>query len=628
MAPGGDGLPAGEPRPGSEPRPGVSPRPDRAGWFDGESGPPKERGASNGVDRLQTRGRRMSPRSRGYSPREDRIGTGSGAAFAVAGDILLSAETAAPDLSDSSAARLQGRAIALAGVVVVVGVVLSRVLGFVRTGVLNAEFGGNSPELAAFTYAFRVPDTLFQLVAAGAVGSAVVPIASELLAMGENERARRLIGTITNLMILALLPMVILAWIGAPLLVATIVAPGSPPAQQQLTADLTRWLLLSPVLLGVGAVITAGLNSLGIFGPPAMAPNVYNLGIILAALILTPFMGVGALVLGVILGAAGHVATQLPSAWRHKLYRPVLDLHDPAVRQTLKLIAPRAFGLGVTQIVFFVYVALLSFLPNKEGPVNWWNTAFVTLQIPVGLIGVPLGIVLLPPLARSIAGGDNARFSRLVDGSLRLLLWIVIPLMGFMAVLATPAMTLLWRHGNWTATDVSSSTAVFLVLLVGLVAHVLIALLAPIFYAGKDTRTPVMAALLAVAVDVVGALVLFPFFGAQGLALAMGLGAWVEVAMLLYLMERRIGFDLAPIFRTAAAVIPGAALASGAAFAADRIVASLTKDSVTIPALIAELGVAGLAGAVAYAGWSRALRLQELDGALDLARTVLSRRKA
>lgn len=573
-----------------------------------------------------TGGRRISPRSRGFSPREDRVSVASGASGAVPGDILLSAETAAPDLLDSSAARLQGRAIALAGLVVVVGVVLSRVLGFVRTGVLNAEFGGASSDLAAFNFAFRVPDTLFQLVAAGAVGSALVPVASELLAHGESERARRLVSTITNLMILALVPMVLLVWFLAPILVATIVMPGKATDLQNLTTELTRWLLLSPVLLGVGAVFTAGLNSLGIFAPPAMAPNVYNLAIILAALLLTPFLGVYALVLGVIVGAAGHVATQIPSVLRHALYRPVLDLHDPAVRQTLTLIAPRAFGLGVTQIVFFVYAALVSFLPGN-GPINYWNTAFVTLQIPVGLIGVPLGIVLLPPLAQAIARGDTERFSRLVDQSLRLLLWIVVPLTGFMLVLATPVMTLLWQHLKFTPTDVSATTGVFVVFLVGLVAHVLIALLAPIFYASKDTRTPVMAALLAVVVDVAAALVLFPFFGLQGLALAMGLGAWAEVIVLFYLMERRIGFDLQPIFRTIRAVAAGAVLASAVAFAVDRAVGGMTRGSASVPSLVLELALAGVAGSAAYAAWSRVLGLAELDASLDLVRTVLRRRK-
>jgi len=589
--------------------------------------------------------RRPSPRSRGWQPRsgsQPRRGSPNAritsaysprnangargvqvAPVAVPGDVILTAEAATSDLSAASAARLRGQAIALAGLVVVAGVILSRVLGFVRVGVLNAEYGGGSLELAAFNYAFRIPDTLFQLVAAGAVGSALVPVASELLARGEDERARRLVGTITNLMVFALLPLVIVAWVLAPLLVSTIVAPGAEPVQQRLTTELTRWLLLSPVLLGVGAVMTAGLNALGIFTPPAMAPNVYNIAIIVAAIVLTPFLGVYALVLGVVAGAAGHVATQLPSVARHSLYRPVMDLHEPAVRQTLLLIAPRAFGLGVTQIVFFFYAALIS---GNSTDINIWTTAFVTLQIPVGLIGVPLGIVLLPPLSQAFAKGATDRFRRLVDQSMRLLLFVVVPTTGLMFVLAGPGLTLLWGHGGYTPENVAFTTSVFVVFLFGLVAHVLIALLAPIFYAGKDTRTPVKAALLAVGVDVAAAIVLFPFFHLQGLALAIGLGAWAEVAMLLNLIERRVGFDLAPIGRSVAAFLPGAGLASGAALAVDRLFATLTHNSAWIPALCLELGLAGLAGLGAYVAWCRLRHLTELAEALDLARTLTGRR--
>jgi putative peptidoglycan lipid II flippase len=490
--------------------------------------------------------------------------------------------------------------------------------------VLNAEYGGGSSDLAAFNYAFRIPDTVFQLVAAGAVGSALVPVASELLARGEDERARRLLGTITNLMVFALLPLVVVAWLLAPLLVSTIVAPGSVADQQHLTTELTRWLLLSPILLGVGAVMTAGLNALGIFTPPALAPSVYNIAIIVAAIALTPILGVDALVLGVVVGALGNVVTQLPAIAKHGMYRPVIDLGEPAVRQTLKLIAPRAFGLGVTQIVFFVCASLVSLMPNST-EINIWNTAFVTLQIPVGLIGVPLGIVLLPPLSQAMARGATDRFRRLADQSLRLLLYVVVPITGLMFVLSGPGLILLWQHGDYTADNVAYTTSVFVVFLFGLVAHVLIALLAPIFYAGKDTRTPVTAAVLAVVVDVVAAIGLFPIIHLQGLALAIGLGAWAEVALLFYLMKRRIGFDLQPIGRGVAAFLPGAALASAAAFTVDRLFASLTDHSLAIPALCVELGLAGLAGLGSYVAWSRLLHLAELDEVIDLARTLARR---
>jgi putative peptidoglycan lipid II flippase len=540
------------------------------------------------------------------------------------GDDVLTAKTASSDLSAAAAARLGGRAIALAGLVVMTGIVLSRLLGWIRTAVFYAEYGGQSGELDAFFAAFRIPDTLFQLVAAGAVTSALVPVASELLAKGEPDRARRLISTIANLMILVLIPVTTVVWLLAPVLVP-VIAPSPDPDKVALTVALTRWMLISPMLLAIGAVMTASLYSIGIFGAPALAPNMYNLAIIVCAIVLTPFMGIYALSTGVVAGAACHVITQSLNVRRHKLYQRTLDIHDPAVRETLKLMAPRALGLGATQIVFLVntYFALTL----GDGPNSIYAGAFTALQIPVGLIGVPLGVVMLPPLSQAIARGDTERFRRLVDQALRLLLYVVMPLTGLLVVLAAPSIALLYQHGRFNAADAATMTPVYLVFLAGLVAHVLIALLAPVFYAGKDTRTPVTAALLAVAVDVVAAVVLFPFLHLAGLALAIGLGAWCEVALLLIMMKRRIGFDLRPLGRTIATAVPAALVASGATLVADLGIVRVLGASASIPALAAELSAAGLVGLCAYLLCSKAMRMPELAGALDLVRTLIRRRR-
>ena len=565
-----------------------------------------------------------SPRTDAWQPRASG-GDYSAAPEAVAGDVVLNAESAppaTPNLAAASAARLGGRAIALAGLVVVAGVVLSRVLGWVRTTVFLAEYGGHSADLDAFLAAFRIPDTLFQLVAAGAVGSALVPVVSALLANGEDVRARRVVATIANLMMLALIPLAILVWFAAPVIMP-IIAPSPEPTKLAVEIELTRWMLLSPILLALAAAMTAGLNAAGVFGAPALAPNVYNIAIIFCAIALTPVMGIYGLAVGVILGAAGHVATQAYSVRRNGLYGLVLDVHDPAVRETLLLMAPRALGLGATQIVFLVntYFAL----QLGDGPNTIYFGAFTALQIPVGLIGVPLGIVLLPPLSQAIARGDKERFSRLVDQSLRLLLFIVVPLTGVMLVLATPSIALLYRRGAFTLQDSATMTPVFVVFLLGLIAHVLISLLAPIFYAGKDTRTPVTAALLAVAVDVVAAVILFPLFHLEGLALAIGLGAWAEVTLLFFFMRHRIGLDLRPLGLTVAFAVPGATLTAAAALAVDRVIGGLTHGSASPPILVADLAIAGLAGMAVYLAWSRLLRLPELAAATDLAKTLLRR---
>jgi putative peptidoglycan lipid II flippase len=570
--------------------------------------------------------RRTSPRHQEWQPRR----TLQPAREVAAGDAVLAGDPtnpAVPGLSEASAARLGGRAIALAGVVVVAGVVLSRLLGWVRIAVFAAQYGTGS-QISAFYVAFRIPDTLFQLVAAGAVGSALVPVVSALLANGEDRRARRVVATIANLMVMALVPLAVVVWLAAPVVVP-IIGPSPDPAQVALEIDLTRWMLISPIFLALAAAFTAGLNASGIFGAPAMAPNVYNLVIIVATVALTPFMGIQGLAAGVVLGAAGHMGIQAYAVRKQGLYGLVLDVHDPAVIETLKLMAPRALGLGVTQIVFLVntFFAVQAMLGvhNDIHGMAIYTYAFTALQIPVGLIGVPLGIVLLPPLSQAIAKGDRERFSRLVDQALRLTLYVVVPLTGLMLVLATPTLTLLFQHGALTPEATSIAVPVFLVFLLGLVAHVMISLLAPIFYAGKDTRTPVTAAILAVAVDVVAAAVLFPVFGLAGLALAIGLGAWAEVGMLFYFMRRRQGFDLRRLGMTVAFAVPGASLTAAAALGVDRFVSSATHGSTAFPALVVELGLAGLAGLAVYLAWSRVLRLPELATATDLVKTLVRR---
>jgi putative peptidoglycan lipid II flippase len=343
--------------------------------------------------------------------------------------------------------------------------------------------------------------------------------------------------------------------------------------------------------------------------------------------VLTPFFGIYALAVGVVLGAAGLVATQLKAVRQSGLWSPVLDWRDPAVAETLKLMAPRALGLGVTQLVFFVNTFFCQSLSGDagKGALTEYTFAFTALQIPVGLVGVPLGIVLLPPLSQAIARGDNVRFRTLVDQSLRMLLFVVVPMTGVMFALGTPIMSVLYQHGKITSADIGATTPVFLIFLVGLVAHVLIALLAPIFYSSKDTRTPVLAALLAVVVDVGAAALLFPAFELGGLALAISLGAWAEVGMLAYFMERRIGFDLKPLAYHSAAFVAGGIVASAACLLAFQTADRLSGWSEAFLMRIVQIGVGGSVAVVVYIGWAWVFKLPELYDSMQLVLTLLRR---
>jgi putative peptidoglycan lipid II flippase len=503
-----------------------------------------------------------------------------------------------------------GRAIARAGLIVTGAYLASRILGYVRTAVISTQFGA-SPQLDTYFAAFRIPDAIFQLVAAGAVASALIPIVSELLVNGEESRAWRVASTITNLMLVALLVLAGAFALLAPVLMPWI-TPGFDAAQLDDTVRLTRIMLLSPILLALGAVATSVLNSLGRFAVSAAAPLLYNLGIIGGAVFLAPRMGVDGLAIGVVVGSAANFGIQAASLLRGRFtYHPRLELADPAARLALLLMAPRALGLAATQITFLVNNGFASGL--GEGAITVYNVAFTLFQIPIGVVSVPLSIVLLPAMSHALAAGAAGRFAELTVRSLRLLAFLMLPATGLMIVTSDQAVAFLFRQGRFDVAAASATAELLVVFAVGLAAHAMIAILAPVFYAGKDTRTPVLAAVVSVAVNVAVAVVAVGPLGLRGLAWAITLGAWVEVAILLGLLARRVpAIPLGSLARGVAASVPGAAAASLAAFLALRLLDGRPAVEASKIDLAVELAVAGGVAVLVFVAYAAVVRLEEL----------------
>lgn len=517
-----------------------------------------------------------------------------------------------------------GRAIARAGLIVTAAFFASRVLGWLRLAIIGTQFGA-SPDLDAYFAAFRIPDAIFQFVAAGALASALIPVLTGLLAAGEDARAWRVVSTIANLMLLALLVLAGAFALAAPLLMPAI-TPGFDAAQTARTVELTRIMLLSPVFLALGAVATSVLNTLGRFGASALGPILYNLGIIAGAVFLAPLMGVGGLAVGVVLGAIGHLAVQVPPLRGRMRYAAAIDPTDPAARQTFLLLVPRTIGLAAGQITFLVNTSFASGLAT--GAITAYNVAFTVLQIPIGLVGVPLGVVLLPSMAQAIAGGATARFADLVLRSLRLIAFVMLPLTGLMMVLRREGVALLFESGRFDAKAVELTADALLVFLVGLTAHAMIAILAPAFYAGKDTRTPVLAAVLAVGVNVAIAALTVGSLGLRGLALAIAAGAWLEVGVLLLLLRRRAPeVALGRLARGTAVFAGGALLAAGVALFAARLLDPLLAPGAGKAALLVGLALAGTAATASYVAYAAVLRIPELLALASLLRDALGRRR-
>ncbi len=515
-------------------------------------------------------------------------------------------------------------ALARAGFVVTGAFLISRILGYVRYVAIAAAVP-DGQQLDAFFAAFRIPDFLFQLVAAGALSSAMIPIVAGLLGNHEEARAWRVVSSVTTLMLGTLSVLAAVVLLLAPGLVATI-TPGFDEQELALTTELTRIMVLAPLFLAAGAVATSVLNAKGRFGAAAMAPLAYNLGIIGGALFLVPVFGVAGLAIGVVAGAAGHLLVQVPTMRRiGARIRPRIDLGDPQARRTLVLMAPRALGLGATQIVFLVMTSLASSLPT--GSITVFNFAFAILQIPIGVIGVPLGVVLLPSLSRQAATGGMDAFRHLLVRGLSMLAFVMIALTALGIALSQDVVQLLFGFvgvGQAALEETGTTLAIFLV---GLTAHSLIAVLARAFYALQDTATPVLAALIAVGVNIVVAMVLVGPLGLNGLAVAIATAAWLETLALALLLQRRLpalelGHVASVMVRTLIVSIAGGAVAWLVAHA----LASAFGPDPGLVRLLIEMALATVVGGVVILAGSLALRIEEPRRIVGIVVDLLRRR--
>jgi putative peptidoglycan lipid II flippase len=530
---------------------------------------------------------------------------------------------ASPEEDDRSPGATT-RTLARAGIIVTIAFAISRVLGYLRYVVIAAAVPDPS-QLDSFFAAFRIPDFLFQLVAAGALSSAMIPVVAGLFAKDEDAHAWRVVSTVTTLMLSALAVLALLVLVFAPVLVP-IITPGFDEAQLAQTVELTRVMVLAPLFLAAGAVATSVLNAKGRFGAAALAPIVYNVAIIIGALLFVPPFGVAGLAIGVVLGALGHLLVQLPVMVRiGARITPRVDVGDAEARKTLVLMAPRALGLGAVQVVFLVMTSLASTLAT--GAIAAFTFAFAVLQIPIGVIGVPLGIVLLPSLSRESALGDADAFRRLLVRALRLLAFVMVPITAIGFVVASDVTRLLFDYGATDEPLLDATSAALQAFLLGLTAHSLIAVLARAFYARQDTLTPVLAALVAVAIDVVLAIVLVGSFRVVGLAAAIAIGAWIETLILALILRHRVpGLGLRSVVRVGLVSAVLALLGAAAAYGVNNALVGAWGDDPSQVLVLVRLAAATAAGGLVVIAGAAALRMDELHTIVGVMADLMRRR--
>ena len=420
----------------------------------------------------------------------------------------------------------------------------SRVTGLARELLIAALFGASSLT-DAFNVAFRIPNLFRRLFAEGAFSQAFVPVLAATRAEQGDDATRQLIHSVSTVLFWALMAVSVLGVLAAPGLV-WLMASGLQQSGQSydMAVLMTRWMFPYIAFMSLVALSAGVLNTWKRFAVPAATPVLLNLCMIGAAAGLAPRLGpwgiepILALPVGVMVGGALQLALQIPALARAGvLPRPGLSVGavrrawaHPGTGRILRLMAPALLGVGVAQISLLINTQIASHL--TPGSVSWLGYADRLMEFPTAMLGVALGVVLMPQLAAARASGDQARYSRMLDWGLRLVCLLALPCAAALLVFSTPLVSVLYHYGAFTDRDVQQTTLSLMGYGVGLLGLVAIKVLAPGYYASQDIRTPVRIAMVVLVATQLLNLVLVPWLAHAGLALSIGLGATLNAAWL------------------------------------------------------------------------------------------------
>jgi putative peptidoglycan lipid II flippase len=425
----------------------------------------------------------------------------------------------------------------------------SRISGLAREQLIAASFGA-SAWTDAYNVAFRIPNLLRRLFAEGAFSQAFVPILAGTRAGQGDEVTHRLVDAVATVLAWTLVATCILGIVVAP---AIVWAMASGLSDFDAAVTMTRLMFPYIGFMSMVALAAGILNTWGRFSVPAATPILLNVAVILAARFLTPtveahgYPGVYALAVGVMVGGVLQAAIQVPALKALGLL-PHIGLtvralvgawHHPGVRRVLKQMSPALLGVSVAQVSLLINTQLASHLGT--GSVSWLTYADRLMEFPTALLGVALGVVLIPQLSATQARGEKEAYSGLIDWGLRLVVMLALPCAVALLVFAQPLLAVLFHYGRFTAADVAATVLPLRGYGLGLLGIVGVKVLAPGYFAQLDIRTPVRIA-IAVLVCTQAMNVLFVLllgWGVGGLATSIGLGAIVNAFWLLTGLVRR-----------------------------------------------------------------------------------------
>lgn len=425
---------------------------------------------------------------------------------------------------------------------------LSRVLGLIRDVVI-ANFVGATAAADAFFVAFKIPNFMRRLFAEGAFSQAFVPVLSEYREQRDFAAVKGLVDRVAGALGGSLLLFTGLAVVAAPV-VAVIFAPGfytsNDPTRYQLTSDMVRITFPYLLLISMTGFCGAVLNSYGRFAVPAFTPVLLNVSLICAATLAAPYFQQPAFALawGVLAAGLLQLVFQVPFlAGLRMTPRPVWDWQDEGVRRILALMGPAIFGVSVSQINLLLDTVLASFLPT--GSVSWLYYSDRLVELPLGVFAIAISTVILPSLSRQQANNSPQAFCATMDWAIRMVILIGLPAAFALLMLAEPILVTLFQYGKLQPHDVAMASMSLRAYALGLLAFMLIKVLAPGYFSRQDTKTPVRFGIIAMLSNIVMnvafviPLHLYWQVGHVGLALATSLAAFVNAGLLYHGLKVR-----------------------------------------------------------------------------------------
>lgn len=487
----------------------------------------------------------------------------------------------------------------------------SKIVGLIQNRVFTTQFGAGDT-LDAFVAAFRVPDFVFNLVVIGALSAAFIPLFMDKLVNSKGKKSAFdfSLSVLHTTLLATCLLMAVFA-IFAPVIVP-IITPGFSGEKLDLTITLSRIMALQPILLTLSFVFSGILNSFHRFLAYAIAPILYNAGIIFGALVFYPRLGPSGLGWGVVLGALLHILVQLPGTfqvgWR---WRPVLAWASEDMKTLWRMTLPRVFGLAAQQINLLIATIIGSTL--LAGSISVFYLANNVQYLPVGIFGIAFAQAAFPTLSAQVARRDQRAFVRTLSQTIRYVLFFVIPASVFFFLLRAQIIRVLFGDGAFDWEDTILTFQTFGWLTVGIFAQALLPLLTRAFYVRRNTLVPVIVSIVSIGLNIDLALTLAPRIGVPGLAVAVSAEAILNMAVLLLILRWQV-----PNFggrETAGALLRLvlAAVGAGAALQLLKYPLAAVVDMQRFWGVFTQLVVAAAGAGGVYLGLCYLFRCEELS---------------